>query len=100
MPNGYTVYVLASHSRTLYVGVTSDLQRRIWEHRHGLRSGFASRYRTHQLVHFEQTNDVHSAIRREKELKSWSRARKIALIEATNAGWLDLARDWFPDEAG
>jgi putative endonuclease len=100
MPRTYAVYILASRSRTLYVGVTSDLRRRVWEHRHGVKSGFASRYRMYQLVHFEETGDVLSAIRREKELKSWSRARKIALIEAANAGWLDLARDWFPAEAG
>jgi putative endonuclease len=98
MAKTYYVYLLASHSRVLYTGVTSDLQRRIWEHRHGVRSGFATRYRVHQLVHFETTSDVQSAIRREKEIKGWSRSRKIELVETNNAGWLDLAADWFGPE--
>jgi putative endonuclease len=98
MAKTYYVYLLASHSRVLYTGVTSDLQRRIWEHRHGVRSGFATRYRVHRLVHFETTSDVQSAIRREKEIKGWSRSRKIELVETNNAGWLDLAADWFGPE--
>ncbi len=100
MAKTYYVYLLASHSRVIYIGVTSDLRRRIWEHRHGMRSGFASRYRATHLVYFEATNDARSAIRREKEIKGWSRRRKISLIETANAGWLDLAADWFGPEGG
>jgi len=87
----YTVYILASLNRRLYIGVTNDLERRILEHRSGRAGAFTARYRITRLVHFEQTTDVRAAIAREKELKRWSRARKVALIESGNAGWVDLA---------
>jgi putative endonuclease len=87
----YTVYILASLSRRLYVGVTSDLARRVHEHRAGREQAFTWRYRITRLVYFEQTSDIKAAITREKQLKSWRRDRKIALIESVNAGWEDLA---------
>jgi putative endonuclease len=92
MPDrSYTVYILASLSRRLYIGVTNDLGRRILEHRERRADAFTTRYRITRLVYFEQTSDVIAAIAREKELKSWRRDRKMALIESVNAGWHDLA---------
>jgi putative endonuclease len=87
----YSVYILASVSRRLYVGVTYDLERRISQHRAAPSSAFTARYRITRLVYFEQTSNVKAAIEREKELKSWRRDRKVTLIESVNAGWHDLA---------
>ncbi|MDL2200938.1 GIY-YIG nuclease family protein [Halopseudomonas aestusnigri] len=85
------VYILASQRNgTLYVGVTSNLLKRIWEHRNGVVSGFTQRYRIHQLVYFEQAADMLSAISREKQLKRWKRQWKINLIEQSNPAWDDL----------
>jgi len=94
----FYVYLLANaKSRKLYIGVTNSLERRVWEHRHGLVKGFAREYHIASLVYYEITNDVHSAIRREKELKGWLRRRKVALIESTNPTWRDLAADWYAE---
>jgi putative endonuclease len=90
----YFVYILSSHARRLYVGVTSDLLRRIWEHKQGAH-GFTARYRIFRLVHFENTENVTAAITREKQIKGWSRAKKQALIERANPYWIDLAANWF-----
>ena len=85
------VYILASQRNgTLYVGVTSNLLKRTWEHRNGVVSGFTQRYRIHQLVYFEQAADMLSAISREKQLKRWKRQWKINLIEQSNPAWDDL----------
>ena len=89
----YYVYILASISRALYVGVTNDLARRVYEHKEGVVKGHTSRYRINRLVYFEQTNDVHAAIAREKQIKGWVRKRKVALIESANPGWKDLSGD-------
>jgi putative endonuclease len=87
---GY-VYILASERNgTLYVGVTSDLIRRVWEHREGAVPGFTSKYGVKSLVWFEQHDDIESAIRREKAIKKWRRAWKLSLIEETNPDWRDL----------
>ena len=91
----YYVYILASQARCLYVGVTSDLQQRVWHHKVGAVPGFTRQYRVTRLVYFEPTNDPHVAIAREKQLKRWPRWRKERLIEAGNAGWLDLSADWY-----
>jgi putative endonuclease len=91
MSGSYFVYMLASRSRTLYTGVTNDLERRIAEHREGLVPGFTSRYRIFPLVHFEVFTDVRSAIAREKEIKGWRREKKVWLIERHNRTWEDLA---------
>jgi putative endonuclease len=88
------VYILASPSRVLYVGVTSDLARRLHQHKHKLIPGFTSRYGIDQLVHFEHAQDIVVAIAREKEIKGWMRARKVALIETGNPLWRDLSLDW------
>jgi putative endonuclease len=85
------VYILASKPNgTLYVGVTSDLVRRIWQHRNDAVEGFTMRYGIHRLVHFEQFGSMVEAIEREKELKKWRRAWKIALVEEANPDWRDL----------
>jgi putative endonuclease len=91
MSGAYFVYILASRSRTLYVGVTNDLERRIGEHREGLVPGFTSQYRVFRLVYFEAFTDVRSAIAREKEIKGWRREKKVWLIERHNRTWEDLA---------
>ena len=90
----YYVYIMASDSRRLYVGVTNNLARRVVEHRADGVSTFATKYAIRHLVHYEQTTDVRAAIAREKEIKGWRREKKIALIESMNPQWLDLAADW------
>jgi putative endonuclease len=88
------VYILArKRNGTLYVGVTSDLVKRIWEHKSNLVPGFTSKYRVHDLVWFEQHETMESAILREKAIKEWKRAWKIELIETTNRNWRDLYPD-------
>ena len=96
----YFVYILSSRSKVLYTGVTSDLPRRIHQHRHRLVPGFTARYAVNQLVYFEVTSNSRAAVARERELKRWSREKKLRLIDSTNAGWLDLAADWFEPGAG
>jgi putative endonuclease len=91
MSKSYSVYILASRSRKLYTGVTSDLERRVTQHREGLASSFTERYKTHRLVHFEVFADIHAAIDRETEIKSWRREKRTKLIENKNPTWTDLA---------
>jgi putative endonuclease len=87
----YWVYILASDiGGTLYIGVTNDLVRRVYEHRSDAAEGFSRRYSIHRLVYFEQFEQIEFAIRREKRLKKWKRAWKIALIEKLNPNWSDL----------
>jgi putative endonuclease len=87
----YWVYMLASQRNgTLYIGVTNDLSRRVFEHKEKLVSGFASRYGVHMLVWYESYADVREAIAREKKLKKWNRAWKLQLIESANPTWRDL----------
>ncbi len=90
----YFVYIMASRSRTLYTGVTNDIERRVYEHKHKLLYGFTAKYRIERLVYFEQTCDVNAAITREKEIKGWLRAKKISLIESINPAWEDLSEGW------
>jgi putative endonuclease len=87
----YLVYVLASRSRVLYVGVTNDLERRVFEHKQKLVPGFTAEYDVDRLVFFESTADIVAAIRREKQIKGWRRNRKVALIESVNPDWEDLS---------
>ena len=93
-----TIYLLASQRNgTLYVGVTSDLLARMYQHRNGLRPGFTRDHRIRMLVWFEQHQTMDAAILREKRIKKWKRAWKLALIEVDNPGWRDLAEDFgFP----
>ena len=91
----YYVYFLTNRSNSvLYVGVTNNLQRRLYEHKHELADGFTKRYHVHKLVYFETTTDVKAAIGREKQIKSWSRARKNSLVETMNPKWEDLSLNW------
>ena len=94
MPRTYYVYIMASLSRVLYIGVTGNLRRRIHEHKHDLLPGFTRNYRVHRLVFVENTRYAADAIAREKQLKGWTRRRKIALIESANPQWIDLAALW------
>ena len=91
----FYVYIMASRSRVLYVGVTNDLARRTNEHKRGLVAGFTSRYRITRLVYFEEFVDILDAIAREKEIKGWVRTRKTRLIDSSNPTWEDLADQWF-----
>jgi predicted GIY-YIG superfamily endonuclease len=92
----YHVYILASRRNgTLYVGVTSDLKARIWQHKNKTAPGFSSEHGVGTLVYFEELRDIDCAIAREKQLKGGSRAKKIALIERENNRWEDLSADWF-----
>jgi putative endonuclease len=86
---GY-VYILSSHSRRLYIGVTSNLESRLWDHKQGVIEGFTKTYKINQLVYYEVYPDMLSAIAREKQLKGWTRAKKIGLILKMNPGWEDL----------
>jgi putative endonuclease len=90
----YYVYIMASESGVLYTGITNNLHRRVAEHRSGHLPGFTRRYRVHKLVWWEHTHLVQSALAREKEVKAWSRAKRVALIEGQNPTWQDLAGDW------
>ncbi len=90
----YYVYILANHSKTLYTGVTNNLQRRLYEHQHHLVAGFTSKYHVTHLVYFEETSDVQAALAREKCIKGWLRAKKVALIETSNPDWQDLSEQW------
>jgi len=89
----YYVYIVASVSRTIYVGVTNDLARRMYEHRTKATDGFTAKYNVNRLVWFEDTGDVRAAIAREKQIKRYSRKKKMALIEAANPAWNDLAEE-------
>ena len=91
----YYVYILSNwDDSVLYIGVTSNLLRRLYEHRNGLADGFTKKYSVHKLVYFEQTNDIYSAISREKQLKNWRRSKKNELISKMNPNWLDLSAPW------
>jgi len=87
----YWVYILGSHTGTLYVGVTNDLVLRLAEHRSGTEKGFVSKYSVHRLLYFEQTTDVFTALTREKQLKGWRRRKKEELIRSMNPSWSDLS---------
>ena len=87
----YFVYIMTNKSVTLYTGVTNNLERRIYEHKHHLVKGFTSKYKIDKLVYFEETSDINAAISREKQIKGWLRKKKIALIESMNPGWKDLS---------
>jgi putative endonuclease len=89
----YHVYIMASASRVLYIGVTGDLLRRVMEHKLMRVPGFTARYRVTELVYFEAFGDIRIAIAREKQIKGWLRERKIALIDSFNPHWRDLAAE-------
>ena len=91
----YYVYLMASFQQVLYVGVTNNLERRIYEHKTKMHpQSFTARYNIDRLVYCETFNDVRDALAREKQIKSWRRSKKIALIEETNPRWKDISLDW------
>jgi putative endonuclease len=90
----FSVYMMADRSRVLYVGITSDLYRRVQQHRKGIFEGFTCRYACNRLVWFERYTDPATAIAREKQMKRWRREKKTFLIELANPTWEDLAADW------
>ena len=92
--HAYFVYIMGSSSGTLYIGMTNSVYRRVLQHKAGETEGFSSKYHCDRLVYFESFDDVHKAIGREKQLKGWRRAKKIALIEAKNPRWEDMAGKW------
>ena len=94
-PGSYFVYIVASPSRTLYIGVTNDLVRRVHEHKMKELRGFTARYRVSRLVWFEEFANPSDAIAREKQLKNWRRDKKIQLIESVNPSWDDLSAGWY-----
>ena len=91
----YYVYILTNRSKSLYTGVTNDLERRVYEHKNKLVPGFTLQYNISRLVFFETTPNVRAAIAREKQIKGWTRQKKIALIELANPRWRDLSVDWY-----
>jgi putative endonuclease len=93
----YWVYILSSVSGVLYIGVTNNLERRLWEHRQKKVSGFSAKYNTTRLVRCEEFRYINDAIAREKELKGWRREKKVALINSENPRWRDLAAGWFEE---
>ena len=95
MDKNYYVYILSNEYGGLYVGVTNNLTRRIWEHKEEIADGYTKRFHIHRLVYFEETNDVLIAIEREKQIKGWRREKKLALIIKHNLKYEDLSKDWF-----
>jgi putative endonuclease len=89
----YYVYIMTNRTRRLYIGLTNDLHRRVYEHKHRLMAGFTSKCFLERLVYFEESDDIGAAIAGEKELKGWRRSKKIALIHRVNPQWSDLSRD-------
>ena len=91
----YFVYILSSYKKVLYIGITSNLRKRMWEHREGVISGFTKKYKIKMLVYYEVYDDPETAITREKQLKKWRREKKIYLIESMNPEWKDLFEELF-----
>ena len=95
MMKEYYVYFLTNwNDKVMYIGVTGDLRRRLYEHQNELADGFTKQYHVHKLVYYEQTTDVHAALEREKQLKKWNRAKKNRLVETVNPEWNDISADW------
>jgi len=91
----YYVYIITNRSKTLYTGVTNDLERRVYEHKQKLVDGFTKKYNLTKLVYYETTDDVRSAIGREKQIKGWLRSKKTTLVESVNPLWRDLSNGWY-----
>ena len=91
----YYVYILTNDwGNVMYVGMTSNIERRLYEHKQELADGFTKRYHVHKLVYYEQTNDAYAAVTRERQLKGWMRKRKNELVETVNPNWEDLSTSW------
>jgi putative endonuclease len=94
----YYVYIMSSKTRTLYTGVTNNLERRVYEHKNKFIPGFTAKYNLTWLVWFAETNDIREAIAREKQIKAWPRAKRVELIEEMNPEWEDLSAYWYSKE--
>ena len=94
----FYIYILTSQSGTLYTGVTSNIEHRVYQHKHKLIDGFTKKYNVDRLVYVEETTDINAGLNREKEIKAWRRSKKVALIQSINPKWEDLAADWFDNE--
>ncbi len=96
MGKSYYVYLLTNwNDKVMYIGITNDLMRRVYEYKHKLIKGFTEKYNVHKLVYFEETTDVTAAIAREKKIKKWRREKKNRLVETQNPKWQDLSEGWF-----
>ena len=95
-PRNYCVYIMGSVTGTLYVGISGNLHKRVFQHKFHRYEGFTARYDVVRLLYWESYDDVHKALAREKQLKGWSRSKKIALFERRNPQWIDLASEWYP----
>ncbi len=93
----YYVYIMTNRSKTLYIGITSKLHVRVFQHKTKALKGFTSEYKIDRLIYWEQFKNVNAAIAREKQLKGWRRIKKIQLIVNMNPTWNDLAADWYPE---
>ena len=94
-PRFYYVYLMTNRSKTLYAGVTNNMERRALEHEQSIKGGFCARYKIDRLVYFDRFDDIRSAIDREKRIKGWLRIKKITLIVSMNPGWKDLSEGWY-----
>jgi putative endonuclease len=94
----YYIYIMTSPSGTLYTGMTNDLKRRVYQHKHKLIEGFTEKYNVTRLAYCEETQDVQTAIAREKEIKSWRRSKKLGLIKSLNPKWQDLSDGWYDEQ--
>jgi putative endonuclease len=94
-PCFYYIYIMTNRSKTLYTGVTGNLETRVFEHKQGIKGQFAARYKIDRLVYFERFADIHAAIAREKQIKGLTRIKKMALIVSVNPEWKDLSEAWF-----
>ena len=95
----YFVYILTNwNNKVMYTGVTNNLERRLFEHQNELVEGFTKKYHVHKLVYYESTDDIYSAITREKQIKGWTRAKKNALVDEINPDWRDLSGEWYVDK--
>ncbi|HKI00047.1 MAG TPA: GIY-YIG nuclease family protein [Candidatus Sulfotelmatobacter sp.] len=95
MPRTYYVYILSSQRRVLYIGITSNIEQRVFQHKTHAFGGFTAKYNVTSLVYFERHGSVTTAIRREKEMKAWRRKEKVSLIESSNPRWRDLSYGWY-----
>ena len=93
--SNYYVYIVSSSTGTLYVGMTNNIRRRVYEHKNKLLAGFSKKYNIDCLLYFETFSDPNSAIAREKQIKNWRREKKVKLIDANNKDWTDLSSDWY-----
>ena len=91
----YYIYIMTSQSGTLYIGMTNDIKKRVYQHKNHLIPGFTDKYNVDQLLYVETTSDPISAIRREKQLKKWRREKKAALVDSQNPDWKDLSKGWY-----